>query len=108
METEIYVGNLDESVSEQDLEELFGQVGDVVADELDLSAASGQDLRVAIGDVGDVSDVQRAGPGWRAAGLAHDVRHGFRRRRSPAAMLADRRRIDRAASGTVEVHGRGA
>ena len=30
METEVYVGNLAESVTEQDLEELFGQVGDVV------------------------------------------------------------------------------
>ena len=55
---------------------LAHQMIDVVADQIERRSPPGQDLRVAVGDVRNVSDVERARPGWRGAPSLHDRRHG--------------------------------
>lgn len=60
METEIYVGNLADSVTEQDLEELFSQVGDVVADKIIRDRITGQPRGFGFVTMGAAEDAEEA------------------------------------------------
>jgi len=60
METEIYVGNLAESVTERDLEELFGQVGDVVAGKIIRDRISGQPRGFGFVTMGSTEEAEEA------------------------------------------------
>lgn len=60
METEIYVGNIADSVTEQDLEELFGQVGDVVAEKIIRDRISGQPRGFGFVTMGSAEEAEEA------------------------------------------------
>lgn len=60
METEIYVGNLADSVTERDLEELFSQVGDVMAEKVIRDRVSGQPRGFGFVTMGSVEEAEEA------------------------------------------------
>jgi RNA recognition motif-containing protein len=60
METEIYVGNLAESVTEQDLQDLFSQVGDVVAEKIIRDRISGQPRGFGFVTMGSAEEADEA------------------------------------------------